>query len=129
MSTTRDVDHVFCPGCEHEVRLTVTEAHHDGQANLPEGGQVVCLDFGAGCSDRRCPLTGSPGVVMGVRLARSHLHDEAFESVTATCGACGQLAEMEILDDSYAFCPVCGSTSRWVVLDLGSGDQVFVTTD
>ena len=118
---------VYCPGCHHGIHLAVTDDHRDGQANLPPGAEVVCLDFGAGCTDRRCPLTGTPGIVMGVRLARSHLRDEAFKSITARCDACGNVGDMEVLDGEYAFCPICESTQRWVMLDLDPETRITLT--
>lgn len=118
---------VYCPGCNHKVRLVVTEAHREGHANLPDGAQLVCLDFGQGCSEGTCPLTGRPGVVMGVRLARSRLNDDAFRTVHGECGSCGQLAALEMLDDEHAVCPVCQATNTYVVLDLEGGGAVAVT--
>lgn len=118
---------VYCPGCNHKVRLVVTEAHVEGQANLPEGAQMVCLDFGEGCSEGACPLTGRPGVVMGMRLAKSHLNDEAFRTLHGECGSCGQFVELEMLDAEHAVCPLCESTNTYVVVDLDDGEAVAVT--
>lgn len=114
-------DRAYCPGCNRSIRLVSTPDHRDGQANLPDGQEVVCLDFGTGCTEGRCPVTGALGIVMGVRLARSHLQDEVFETVRARCQACGQVGDLEVLDETYAFCPVCETTSRWAVLDLDEG--------
>ncbi|HEX9886297.1 MAG TPA: hypothetical protein VGA70_07400 [Longimicrobiales bacterium] len=119
---------VFCPGCAHKVRLTVSEAPpHDGQANLPDGAEFVCLDFGEACTEGACPLTGSPGIVMGVRLARSHLNDGRFKTMTATCQACGNVTELEVLDSDYVFCTVCETTSRWTLLTLDDETRIAVT--
>lgn len=118
---------VYCPGCNHKVRLVLTEAHVHGHANLPEGAQLVCLDFGEGCSEGACPLTGRPGVVMGMRLARSHLNDEAFRTIHGECGSCGQLVELEMLDGEHAVCPVCEATNTYLVVDLEDGEAVAVT--
>ena len=119
---------VYCPGCNHEIHLTVTEEHRDGHASLPEGAALVCLDFGMGCTDGRCPMTGSPGIVMGVRLARSHLRDEAFKTFKARCDACGNVTEMEVLDETYAFCPICESTTQWVMLDIDPETRITLTS-
>jgi hypothetical protein len=117
---------VFCPGCEHKVRLTVTPAHGHAHATLRDGAQVVCLDFGKGCSEGVCPLTGRPGLVMGVRLARSHLEHE-WKTVHARCDSCGQVAELEVIDAHYAVCPICDSTNRYVVLRTGDEETIAVT--
>lgn len=116
----------FCPGCNHKVRLTMTDAHGHAQANVPDGAQVVCLDFGEGCSEGVCPLTGRPGLVMGVRLARSHLPHE-WKTLHARCDSCGQVAELEVLDAQYAVCPLCDSTNRYMVLQTGDDEAVAVT--
>lgn len=126
--TTPETTQAYCPGCHHKVRLTLSRAPaHRGHANLPDGAQVVCLDFGEGCTEGRCALTGSPGIVMGVRLARSHMADDTFESLTARCDACGNVSELEILDDQYAFCSICESTTRWMLLDVDRDSRVAVT--
>lgn len=117
----------YCPGCNHPVRLTLTDEHpRDSQANLPEGGDLVCLDFQSGCSEGTCPLTGKAGIVMGVRLARSHLPHEA-RLVHTTCSACGQLSELEVLDANYAVCTLCESTLRIVTLSLNDETRIIVT--
>jgi len=120
-------DSAFCPGCNRSIRLVSAEEHRDGPANLPDGLQAVCLDFGAGCTEGRCPVTGAAGIVMGVRLARSHLADDAFEAIQARCQACGNVADLEVLDDDYAFCPICESTSRWAMLELDDDSKVALT--
>lgn len=122
-----EVEQIYCPGCNHGIRLTRTAAHRDGQASLPAGAEVVCLDFGEGCADRRCPVTGRPGIVMGVRLARSHLKDEPWRTVTARCDGCGEVADLEILDDTYALCPRCETTNRWVLIRVSPEARIAVT--
>ena len=118
---------VYCPGCNHKVKLVITDGHPDGQANLPEGAQVVCLDFQEGCSEGKCPVTGKPGVVMGVRLARTHLNDESFRTVHGECASCGFLSELEMLDDEHAVCPLCNTTNTYVLVTLEDGQSVAVT--
>ena len=128
MSTTTEPTRMYCPGCDHEVRMTITRAPvHRGHANLPDGAEVVCLDFGEGCTGGRCALTGSPSIVMAVRLARSHMADDTFATLTARCDACGNVAELEILDESHAFCPICESTTRWMLLDVDGESRVSVS--
>ena len=109
-----------CSGCGHQVRLVLTDPPpHDGQANLREEAEIVCLDYHAECSAGNCPTTGKAGIVMGVRLAKSHLNDGAFKTIHARCEACGEISDLEVLGDSLALCPLCNSTVRWVLLDLG----------
>lgn len=118
----------YCPGCDREVHLTLSRApSHRGHANLPDGAEMVCLDFSEGCSGGRCPLTGSPGIVMAVRLARSHLADEKFTTLFGRCDACGNVTELEILDDRYAFCPICESTTQWIRMNVDPEGTVVVT--
>ena len=118
----------FCSGCGHQVRLVFTDPPpHDGQANLPDGAQIVCLDYHEGCSGGKCPNTGASGVVMGVRLARSHMSDETFRTIRARCDACGQVSDLEIIDANYALCTLCNATSRWVVLRLSDDSEITLT--
>jgi hypothetical protein len=118
----------YCPGCNRAVQITMTRAPaHRGHANLPDGAEMVCLDFGAGCTDGRCPMTGAPGIVMGVRLAKSHLADEHFPRILGRCDACGNVARLEVLDEQFTFCPICESTTRWMRLDVDEDGSVVVT--
>jgi hypothetical protein len=121
-----DVSTVYCPGCNHKVRLTITPEHGGSHANLPDGGSVVCLDFGEGCSEGTCPLTGRPGMVMGVRLAKSHLPHEA-RMLTAHCESCGMVAEMEVLDRTHAVCSLCESTNEYVIVPVDETHAIAVT--
>ena len=51
-----------CSGCGHKVRLVFTDPPpHDGQANLREDAEIVCLDYKEGCTAGKCPATGKPG--------------------------------------------------------------------
>lgn len=110
----------FCSGCGHKVRLVFTDPPpHDGQANLREEAEIVCLDYKEGCTAGRCPNTGKPGIVMGVRLAKSHMNDATFKTVRARCEGCGEISDLEVLDASFALCTLCNTTNRWVMLDLG----------
>ncbi|MFQ5537193.1 MAG: hypothetical protein ACE5GJ_07040 [Gemmatimonadota bacterium] len=119
----------YCSGCGHKVRLVFTDPPpHDGQANLPDGAEIVCLDYEESCSAGQCPATGRPGIVMGVRLARSHLNDDTFRTIHGRCEGCGQVTDLEILDDALALCPLCNTTNRWVVLKLEDGDQITLTS-
>ena len=118
----------YCSGCGHEVRLVFTDPPpHDGQANLREGAEIVCLEYREECAGGKCPATGKAGIIMGVRLARSHLNDDAFKTVHARCEACGQVADLEILDDTFAICPLCDTTNRWVMLRLSDDTDIALT--
>lgn len=117
---------VYCPGCNHKVRLTATPQHRHAHASLPDGGDVVCLDFGEGCSEGSCPLTGRPGIVMGVRLAKSHLPHDARKLI-AHCEACGDVAEMEVLDRTHAVCSICETTNEYVIVPVDETHSIAVT--
>lgn len=118
----------FCSGCGHKVRLVfVDPPPHDGHANLRDGAEIVCLDYKEGCTGGKCPQTGRPGIVMGVRLARSHMNDEAFATIHARCDGCGQVADLEVLDETFALCPLCETTNKWVKLTLPDGSSVALT--
>lgn len=123
-----NTEKAYCPGCGHKVRLVLTDPPpHSGQANLPDGGELVCLDYQQDCSGGMCPLSGKSGIVMGVRLARSHMNEESFATIQARCSACGQVSEMDVLDESFAYCRVCDTTNRWVMLRLENGSGVALT--
>lgn len=119
--------HVYCPGCNRKVRVTVTPGPaHGGQASLPDGGDVVCLDFHESCTDGRCPIFDKPGIVMGVRLARSHLR-EGWKTIRGACSGCGQTADLEVLDREYAHCPLCDTTNPIVVVRMEDDTLVAIT--
>lgn len=127
---TGKITRATCPSCAHKVRVTLTKApSHGGHANLPDGAEMVCLDFQEGCSEGTCPLAGVSGIVMGIRLARSGLRGDDWETVHARCQGCGQVVDLEVLDRIYGFCPVCGSTNRLLVLDLDDEGTVAITDE
>jgi hypothetical protein len=110
------------------VRLVFTDPPpRDGHANLRDGAEIICLDYKEGCSVGKCPATGKPGIVMGVMLARSHMNDDAFQTLHARCEGCGQVSDLEVLDDTFALCPVCNTTNRYVRLKLGDDREIAVT--
>lgn len=119
---------VFCPKCNHDVTITVTPAPlHDGHATLPDGGELVCLDFGKGCSGRVCAISGAPRVVMGVRLARSGLPAERMERVQGVCDGCHRVAQLEVIDETHAHCPHCNTVNTWTMVRLDGEEWVAVT--
>jgi hypothetical protein len=118
----------YCSGCGHKVRLVFTDPPpRSGHANLPDGAEVVCLDYQEGCTAGRCPTTGKPGIVMGVRLAKSHMNDDAFETVHARCEACGMFCDLQVLDDTFALCTLCETTNRWVKMRLPDDTEIILT--
>lgn len=123
-----DVKKAFCPSCDHEVRVTVTPdpSVGGGHANVADGHQVVCLDFVEGCAERNCPLSGLPPIVMGMRLARTGIEPDRWKTIHALCDGCGEPRDMEIVDSTYAFCTHCGTTNRWMVIDLDDDSRVAI---
>lgn len=118
----------YCAGCGHEVRLVLTDPPpHDGHANLKDGAEIVCLDYQEPCAGGDCPMTGRAGIVMGVRLARSHLADEAFDTVHARCEGCGQVSDLEVVDARYGFCTLCETTNSLVRVRLADESEIVVT--
>ena len=118
----------FCSGCGHKIRLVFTDPPpHSGQAPLRDGAEIVCLDYKETCAGGKCPTTGKPGIVMGVRLAKSHMNDEAFETIHARCEACGEVSDLEVLDDTFALCTLCNTTNRWVKLKMDDDSEIALT--
>lgn len=118
----------YCPQCQHEVEVTLTPRPlHGGQATLPDGGQLVCLDFGAQCTDRRCAVSSLPREVMGIRLARSGLRPERLEHVQALCDGCERVVELSVIDDAHAVCPDCDTVNLWAMIRLDGEEWVAVT--
>ena len=116
----------FCPKCDSPVTVTITPGPMaaDGQANMPDQN-VICLDFHDKCGDGTCPLYGLPGIVMGVRLARSGLKPvDEWDTVSGVCSGCEEPVELELLDETYAFCPRCGTTNEWQLIRLDDESQV-----
>lgn len=116
----------YCSACDRQVEIGVTDApSHDGHATIPDV-DIVCLDFGERCTGALCPMFGLPKIVMGVRLARSGVRPGQLQSVRALCEGCDQAVDLEVVDDSHGFCPICHATSRIVVLDLEDDSAVAV---
>lgn len=119
---------MFCPKCQHDVSVTLSQAPlHPGHANLPDGCEVVCLDFGPRCDGPLCSIFNLPRAVMGVRLARSGLRPEQLESVKALCDGCHRVAPLDIIDDTHAHCAQCGTINTWTLVRLDGEEWVAVT--
>lgn len=119
----------YCAHCQKDVHFVVTPSPaHNGHATLPDGNQVVCLDFGHACEGGLCPLSGLPPMVMGVRLARSgEAKGEPWSVVHAVCEECSFPTEFKVLDAKSGLCTVCGSVNRLVLLKLDDGSYVVST--
>ena len=127
MSDRIETQKTYCTHCQKEVLVAISPAApRSGQANLPDHDEVVCLDFGDKCDGDVCPLSRFRPVVMGVRLARSGLREE-WTTVRAQCEGCGQVSDLEVLDQEHAFCELCGTTNTWMVLELDEDGRVAVT--
>lgn len=117
----------YCSACDQQVRITVTPAPlHGGHASLPDS-EVVCLDFGEKCTGSMCPMFGLPSILMGVRLARSGLHHKEWSTVDALCEGCGRVMPLEVLGPDTAYCEVCGTTNRLVIMKLDDDSAVAIT--
>lgn len=117
-----EVQRVYCPKCEGEVRTAqLPVPGHSTQPNATADGDLICLDFGEGCSHSGCPITHVSGVVMAVRLARSGLADESFETIRAHCEGCAQSTHMKVVKKGLAVCEDCGTSNRWVRLKADGG--------
>lgn len=118
----------YCTHCQKNVHFVMTPTPHDGQANLPEGHEVVCLDFGEACGGGICPLSGLPPIFMGIRLGRSgEERTEPWTVVNAVCEECSMPTELKVLDEKHGLCSVCGSTNRLVLIRLDDGSYVAGT--
>lgn len=119
---------MFCSECKHDVKVTVTpQPLHNGHASLPDGGGMVCLNFGPQCRDERCAVSSLPRVVMGVRLAKSGLKPANLEHVQALCEGCEQVARLAVVNETHAVCPHCETVNRWAMVRLDGEEWVAVT--
>lgn len=125
MSSSLKTSKAYCSACDHDVRIVITPGPvHGGQAETGDGPEVVCLDFGASCTGAMCPMFGLPSVMMGVRLARSGLREEPWQTVHAPCQGCGNVVDLQVIDSSHLHCPECGTRSRWVRLEVDEQDYI-----
>jgi hypothetical protein len=116
----------FCPQCDTPLHVTITPGPtvQGGQATLSDA-QVVCLDFRDKCTEGSCPLCDVAGIVMGVRLARSGLKPiSEWDTVIGVCSGCEEAVELELLDGTYAYCPQCGTTNQWQLIELADEGHV-----
>jgi len=127
MTESKEIRYTFCAHCNKEVQVLVSRGTpRNGQANLQETDEVVCLDFGDRCDGEICPLSRFRPVVMGVRLARSGLREE-WTTVRAECEGCGLVSDLKVLDREHAFCSLCGTTNTWMILEFDDRGRVAVT--
>jgi hypothetical protein len=117
---------VYCKACDKQVSVTVSQQPlHEGHANLSDGQDLVCFEFSTRCPTGRCPVSGTPSVVMGVRLAKSGLPPvNGWKTIHLHCDACEAVTEMDVLDNVHAFCPTCSTTRRWFNLNMGEEEYV-----
>jgi len=117
-----ELNRIFCPQCEGEVRTTqLPVPGHSTHSSVSGEGDLVCLDFGEGCRHSGCPLSNVSGVVMAIRLARSGLADETFEHIHAHCEGCLKPTDMKVISKGLAICEECETTNRWVRLKADGG--------
>jgi hypothetical protein len=116
----------FCSACQKEVSVTCTpQPLHEGHANLSDGAELLCFEFSTRCPSGRCPVSGIPALVMGVRLAKSGLPPaHGWNTIRMHCEGCDAITEMDVLNNVHAFCPTCGTTSRWFSLNMGEEEYV-----
>lgn len=123
-----ELGRTFCHRCDRNVTVAITPAPlHDGHASIPDAGDTVCLDFGAHCDGPMCGTFGQPRIVMGVRLARSGLRPDSLPAVQAVCDGCARFVRMDVLDDTHAHCPECGTVNIWTLVRVDGEEWVAVT--
>jgi hypothetical protein len=119
---------MYCPKCKHDVSVTLTQAPlHRGHANVDDGAEVVCLDYGPQCSGAMCSVFGLPRIVMGVRFARSGLRPDQLETVRAVCDGCHRVVGLTVIDETHAHCPDCGTVNTWTMIRLDGEEWVAIT--
>ena len=127
MTEKKEIRYTFCTHCDKEVQVVLSSGSpRNGQANLQESDEVVCLDFGDRCDGDVCPLSNYRPVVMGVRLARSGFRED-WTTVRAECEGCGFVSDLKLIDKEHAFCHLCGTTNSWMVLEFDDQGKVAVT--
>lgn len=116
----------FCSVCQHDVHVAWTAAPaHEGHATLPDGPELVCLDLDPHCTGT-CPLSNVPRFVMGIRLARSGLRPEGWQTIQYQCNACGNTTELQVIDEHHLLCTNCGGTTTCAILELPDGNRIRV---
>lgn len=120
----------YCTNCQKDVHFVITPAHpQHAHACIPDGDQVVCLNFGEKCEGDRCPLSGLPTKAMGIRLARTdEARDPPWSLIHGVCEECDFPTEFKVLDDETGCCTVCGSINRLTLLKLDDGSYVVATS-
>lgn len=109
------VQHMYCPGCDRDVRIVLTaEPSAEGQATLPDA-EFVCLEIGDKCTGSLCPLFSLPPEAMKARLIRSGYEMEGLKHWEGHCDGCDRMTDMVMLNREYCLCTECGSWNRWRV--------------
>lgn len=124
-----DTKKTYCSHCQKLVEVGLSPAPaHRRVTDLPPEQELVCLDFGTGCSGNLCPLSGLPSLVMGVRMQRApDAPDPEKHRVLTACHECGVEMEMPVLDESHARCPSCGVTNKLILIRLDDDSFVAVS--
>ena len=123
-----ELGRTFCPRCDRNITVAITPAPlHDGHANIPDAGDIVCLDFGAQCDGPMCATFGQPRIVMGLRLARSGMRPDALPTVQAVCDGCARFVRMDVIDGTHAHCTECDTVNIWTLIRVDGEEWVAVT--
>ncbi len=102
---------MFCSGCDHDVRVLMTEdTAHDPQANVRDP-ELVCLEIGEWCTGTLCPLGAAEPNAMIARLVRGGLPLDSLATARGWCEVCERETDLALYGRNMAACTVCG-TSR-----------------
>jgi Zn finger protein HypA/HybF involved in hydrogenase expression len=52
-----------------------------------------------------------------------------WKTVHGRCQGCGRMADLEVLDRTYGYCPLCGTTNRFVLLELDEQTAIAITEE
>lgn len=106
---------LFCGACDRPVRVLITEGVvGETQASITDA-ELICLEIGANCTGRMCPLGADEPGAMVRRIVRNGIPLDTLETVPAHCPVCDRDAEAILYGDGKAACSVCGTAGRWSV--------------